>query len=180
MFGASKQKLMESAIKDSEALEHVTNIIAGLECELLQEVADLQDAVGLDPLQVPDPSARQEGLQSLVVAQMSGDLEGWYADHVLSEHVENESNAAAYLTLEPEDWAEQKATWAEMYREQGAEGSDDALAEHHVQEQFGVSLSEFEREIVEWQPAGVMQHALAGNHRAAMDAIRDVREEVEG
>jgi len=178
MFNASKQKLMESAIKDSDALDHVTNIISGLECELLQEVADLQDAVGLDPIDVPNPQARQEALASLVIAQMSGDLEGWYAEHVLAEHVENPQDAAAYLALDPEDWPDQKETWAEMYREQGADGSADSLAEHHVNQQFGVSLAEFRRQIVEWEPAGVMQHAMAGNHRAAMQAIREVREEV--
>ncbi len=180
MFGNSKQKLMESAIKDSDALDHITNIIAGLECELLQEVAELQDAVGLDPLQVPDPQARQEALASLVVAQMSGDLESWYAEQVLAEHMENAESAAAYLSLDQEEWQAQKETWAEMYRNQGAEGSTDALTEHHVDQQFGVSLNEFRRQVVEWEPAGVMQHALAGNHRAAMQAVRQVREEVEG
>lgn len=175
-----KQRMLESALSNNEAINHVTAIIAGLEHDLLEEVAEVQEAAGVETVDVPSRASRAEALESLVKAQVSGDLKGWYADYVLPQHLENPEKAKAHIGLDEEDWQEQKQTWADNYSEKvDGEVDPEQAAETYISNQFGVSVSEFEENVVNWDPGQVMQGALGGNHREAIDGLQDVREAIE-
>ncbi|MFC7193724.1 hypothetical protein ACFQL4_02235 [Halosimplex aquaticum] len=94
--------MMERTVANSDAMKAVSTIIAGLEVELLSEVKRLEDAAGADHLdEVPTQEERQETLLGLVQAKIGGDGTDFYAEEVMSEHVENPEDAAAYLSSNP-------------------------------------------------------------------------------
>lgn len=183
MLEKAKEETMKRAIRQSGALEAVANIIAGLETELLDEVAALEDAAGIDHIDaVPDQEERRETLLALVQAKMGGDPREFYVSEIASQHVENAADAKPYLGLDPEEWESQIATWAESYRSKGAgsDMTDREIAEEHVRRKFGVSLSEFERNIVEWEQSDMLRRVLAGNVETAIEGVGVVRSELEG
>ncbi|MFC7140033.1 hypothetical protein ACFQMA_09325 [Halosimplex aquaticum] len=182
VFGGAKEKMMERTVANSDAMKAVSTIIAGLEVELLSEVKRLEDAAGVDHLdEVPTQEERQETLLGLVQAKIGGDGTDFYAEEVMSEHVENPEDAAAYLSLEPEEWEEQISNWAETYRAKGVSEdlADREIADQHVQRKFGVSLGEFETNVVEWDQRAMMEKVLAGNVSSAVEGVRLVRESLE-
>lgn len=178
-----KQMAVEQALKNTDALGHLANIIAGLESELLTEVKALQDALDVEHIEeIPEAEDRKNDLEALAKAQLSGGLESYYRDRVLNDRVDNPERAAGYLDMDDDEWQEQIEQWANSYRsgENSFEGvSDREIAAHHVEAIFAVSLPEFEQNVVNWQPGDLMSQVLAGNFRAAREGIRHCREEVQ-
>lgn len=124
---------------------------------------------------------RQEVLKDLFQAQVQGDLQTFYVEHVMADRADQPEKAAKYLDMDADEWADRKDQWAEKYRDAGAgeEIPPRALAEKHVRDVFGVDLDEFEQNVVEWDPGDVMRQVLAGNIRTARNGIRLCRESVE-
>lgn len=177
------RKMAAKRILDSTDLaETMTRLITGLETEILSEVADLEDALGVEHIEeLPDEDERQEVLKDLFQAQVQGDLETFYVEHVMADRADQPEKAAKYLDMDADEWADRKDQWAEKYRDAGAgeEIADRTLAEKHVRDVFGVDLDEFEQNVVEWDPGDVMRQVLAGNIRTARNGIRLCRESVE-
>lgn len=180
MMGGAREKVIKRFMDDSNALHHVSSIVAGLEEELLAVVADIQEARDMEPVDVPDQAERSDVLQDLVRANFSGNLSEWYVEAVLPEHVDNADKAAGYLGLDDQDWDEQMDAWATQY---GLESNEDYtsrdVARHHVDKMFGVSLEEFESNVVDWNPGQCLQAGLAGNMSSAIDALREVRDDLQ-
>lgn len=162
---------------ESEIVQALVSVIVGLEMRQLDAVQDLHDAHGIDGVDVQaSESARRDQLLGLVDAIASDNFRGWWFEEVISEHIENPEDAAAYAGLSEEEWEEQIANWAETYRTRGGEDfeqhSDRDIARLHVERTFGVSLREFEREVVGFSRSEAMQTVLAGNFEAVEQGIR--------
>lgn len=168
----------------SDQVQALTTVIATLEHRQLAAVEDLHDGLGLDGLEVGrSVEERQQQLLALVDALASGRFEAWWFEEVVAEHIENHEDARPYAGLSPEEWADQQAAWAETYRERAGDRFEDAsteeLARMHVERKFGVSLGEFEREVVEYDRRRTLQTVLAGNFEAVEQGIRTATATVE-
>jgi len=180
-----REETLKRLIRNSETIEPVTEILAGLEAGLLTaaarrtQAADIEGGVG----KVPDEEARAEQLEGLIEASMNGTLGEFWIDEVASEHLEAPDTAKEYIGMDAEEWDAQLGRWADAYREQLPEGSDGrkdsdrSLAEHHVREVFGVDLETFEREIVEWDESEGLRKLMVGPTRTARDTFNQVTEE---
>jgi len=176
-----KTAMLKQVLNKSDAVDHLANVIAGLEIEILAEVVMLQNALEVEAVDgVPDQDERKEMLTELAQSQIAGDLDGFYVEHVLAEHVDQADRAKSYLGMDTDEWTEQIEAWAESYRET-VEGdwTDRDLAEYHVRNVWDVTLEEFENRVIAYDQGEVMKSAMAGNMLAAKQAIRRCREEVE-
>jgi hypothetical protein len=182
MFNGAKERMMRRTIAESDAMGAVAQIIAGLEVELLNEVQQLESAAGVEHIDsVPEQDERKETLLGLVQAKMGGDAGQFYLEEVASEHIEEPGDAKPYLSLSDEEWQQQIQTWADSYRAKGvsADLSDREIADQHVNRSFGVSLDEFERNVVQWDQGDMLKQVLAGNVQTAIEGVRTVRSELQ-
>lgn len=180
MMGGAQQRLIKRAVENYGAADAMAEIIAGFEMELLEEIALLHEELDVEYLEtLPDEEQRKEALTDLATSKLAGDGEGWYVEYSLQEHLEDAEDAKAYLGLDEDDWTEQVETWADLYRDRGAEGGDRELAALHVERKFDVSLEEFEARVVGWDEAEMLEQQIAGNFQVARDAVRAAREELQ-
>jgi len=72
-----------------------------------------------------------------------------------------------------EEWADQIERWAETYRSSAGEivATDREVADHHINEKWGVSLSEFEEIVVQFDAATALEDLLAGPSKETEQAI---------
>lgn len=179
----AKQRLVKQIANESGAIEAITQIVAGLEEDLLTQIDELHAAQGIDYYdEIPDAEERSATLQELIFAQLSGNQRQCYVDIELGKHLENAEDAKPYLGLDPDEWEEQKEKWADAYAgkvERAEAMSTEEIAGTHVYQKFGVTLAEFERRVVEWDPGEMLEASIAGNMHAASAGIDRAREEVE-
>lgn len=173
------EKAAQTIIDNTDALDHLTRIIASLETDLLDEVAALQDALDVEHIEtVPDADKRADSLKSLAASRIRGDMGGFYVGELL-DHLDNPERAESYLGIEQDEWQSQIETWAQSYREQGiSDYSDRELADHHIRDIWGVTIDQFEEQVVNWNESQVMRRVLAGNLQTAREGIARCREEV--
>jgi len=175
-----RMKQLQTVVQDptsSEYVQALVTVLSTLEHRQLQAVENLHDALDIDGVDVQaDREAREEQLLSLVEALASGEFEAWWFEEVIAEHIENAEDARAYAGLSEEEWQEQRETWADLWRDRGGEEfeshSDTDLGRLHIERKFGVSLREFEREVVGFNRKDAMQTGLAGNVEAVEQGIK--------
>lgn len=104
-----------------------------------------------------DIEGRAEELKDGIVALASDTFPAFYVrtyfERMAEDTEKDADDALKYISTEglTDDWQEQKAAWAEGWREQGLEGTDDELAHAHVASRFGITLEEFESYVVDWR-----------------------------
>jgi len=162
---------------ESELIQALVHILVTLEYRQLQAVEGLHDALEIEGLEITRAKeAREEQLLALVDAIASREFENWWFKDVIGGKLENADDAMAYAGLDSDEWEAQKQTWAVTWRDRGgeefAEQSDEDLARLHVERKFGVTLAEFEREVVGWSRRDAIRTILAGNFEAVEDGIR--------
>lgn len=181
MFGnVGRIKQLQQIVQDpteSEIVQALVSVVVSLEMRLLAAVEDLHGAMGVEGFEADvSEEMRREQLLGLVDAIASGDFRSWWFEEVVGEHIENHEDAMAYAGLSEEEWEEQIGTWASTYRSRAEEEfeqhSDRDLARLHVERTFGVSLREFEREVVSFDRSEAMQTVLAGNFEAVEQGVR--------
>jgi hypothetical protein len=168
---------------ESEQIQALVHIIAQLEHRQIERVEELHDALDIDAIErTKGQDEREEQLLGLVEALASGDLQGYWLEEVAGEHIENPDDAAPYLGLDQDAWEKQIKKWADQYRETAPDVaekySDRELAKSHVATKFGVSIDEFEREIVDWSGGEALESLLASNFRAVEGGIEAATAEI--
>lgn len=162
----------------TEAFDKLTAVIAQVENELLQAAIRLEEATGErrigDP---PSVDARKEALKGLIEAIVTDSFEDVWLEEVAPTFVDKPEKVEQYLGMDADAWESQIERWGETYRNAGAEGSDRALADAHVQDQFGVDLAEFEQRVIEFNPGAEAERLFAANFRAVRQTIDRVAEE---
>ena len=181
--GAQRQMMEQMAGRfiETPAFDALLGAFVSMEMQLAESRANLLDALDADQeARLPDPEARKALLKELATKHLSGDLGEVWLNEVASDILDEGSldKARAYLDLSDEEWSEQIGNWAANYRAGGVEGTDRDLAELHVERTFGVSLDEFEREIVGFSSGEAMRSLLAGTFDAACADIDAAAEQI--
>lgn len=189
MFGSEQAKRLKQTMEmvknpgESEMMQALATVIATHEHEQIERVEELHDAVGIEGIErTRDVDDRKEQLLGLIEAMAGGDIGSYWLDEVASEHIENADDAAPYLGMEADDWEQQIEQWAEQYRQrsdEAADYTDRELADTHVSSKWGVSLGEFEEEIIDWTAGEALETMLSGNLKAVSTGIEAATEELE-
>jgi len=178
-------KQLKDDPKEHPAAQALVDIIVELEYAQLGAVEDLQDALDIEALDVQkDRDDRREQLLAVIDAMAPGgrDLETMWFEEVASEHVENPERAQSYANLSADEWDRQIGKWADTWRDHldGADAmSDRELAAVHVERRFGVSMDEFEANVVEYDRGEALETLLASNFEAVEHGIKTATEEVQ-
>lgn len=180
MMGGMKQRMMNQLL-DSGMTENLTSVLARAEHELLTTAKRMEDAHGTETLgDLPTVEERQAALKRLIEALVTDSVDEVWIEQVAPALLDDPEKAESYLGMGEEEWADQMERWAEFYRENGADGDDRALAEHHVESTFGVDLETFEDRVVNWERGEEAERIFAGNFRAvrrSMEQVTEVAEE---
>ncbi len=178
-MGGMKQRMMNQLL-DSGMTENLTSVLARAEHELLTTAKRMEAAHGTDTLgDLPTVEERQAALKRLIEALVTDSVDEVWIEQVAPALLDDPEKAEAYLAMDDDEWADQIERWAEFYRENGADGDDRALAEHHVQRTFGVDLETFEDRVVNWERGEEAERIFAGNFRAVRRSMEEVTEEAE-
>lgn len=174
-----RSKMVERFVNSGE-VDELTTAIAESERELLDAAKRLEAATDTDNLgPIPTVEQRQEGLKGLIQALASGTFRDDWLDDIAPQLLDTTDGVAAYMEMDSSEWEAQVARWADSYRENGAEGSDRALADTHIQSKWGVNIETFEERIVTWDRGEEAERLFAGNFRAARDTMHEVAEQIE-
>lgn len=161
---------------ESAHVQALVTVITELESRQLDAVESLHDALDVDGIERTNgPEERKEQLLDVVDAMTSGEFDKWWFETVAAEHLDNPEDARTYAGLTAEEWGDQIGRWASTYREKAPEEftdmTDREVAEQHVYRKFGVSLSEFEREVVGYTREEALRTVVAGNFEAVQQGI---------
>ncbi|KAA9399670.1 hypothetical protein [Haloarcula sp. CBA1129] len=164
---------------ESDRINAIAEILAEIESAQRRAVVNQREALGIDPDDGRtgiDKDGRQAEIIDVVDAQTPGGpslAEVWLEQCV--ESVDGDPAALAhYSAMDSDEWTEQIERWADTYRnaESGEiEASDRDLADHHISQKWGVSLSEFEQTVVQFNAATALEDLLAGPSKETEQAI---------
>lgn len=186
MFGG----MQEAAIKKMLEQEIRTHgeILAAMEREQRRGMRAMAEALGADPdaLDLDEPPTEEERVSQIVdafVARQTGDLWTLYIDHVAPDDLENTDRAKEFADVDADEWADQIETWAEKYRDRAgdavADQTDRELADVYTRETFGLGLDEFEAEVVNSDPARLLQKLMSGPIETNTEAVWTLAEREE-
>jgi len=179
-MGGMKQRMMNQLL-DSGMTENLTSVLARAEHELLTTAKRMEEAHGTETLgDLPTVEDRQAALKRLIEALVTDSVDDVWMEQIAPALLDEPEKARGYLGMSDDEWESQIGGWAEFYRENGADGDDRTLAEHHVQQQFGVDLDTFEDRVVNWSRGEEAERIFAGNFRAvrrSMERVTEVAEE---
>jgi len=178
MRDAIKKKVLMNLL-ESEAASGLTTVIAEIENELLVAAEPVDTAMGTGIIgEIPDVEDRKAAIQDILKAIATDSVRDVWTDQFLPVLVDNPDKAEKHVGKDADAWQSQLETWADSYREQGAEGGDRALAEHHVRDVFGVELETFEERVVQFDSSEEAERLFASNFRAVRDVLDAAAEEV--
>lgn len=182
---AARRMLANVTPSETAVVQGLSTIIAELEHEQAEALDRLATAADVDLPVDHDAEARRAQLVEVADAVAEDRVEEVY----LTEAGIDPEQAAPYLGIGAEAFAEQKRAWYRQYREQGVvddvpvddvgQARLDEVAQLHVQQVFGVDLARFESVVVEYDRGEVMQALLAGPIETHTAAINEVAEALE-
>lgn len=150
-MGDKGMAAMAKQILKSEGGKAMFSIITGAERGLVASVKEQHDALGIDEIgALPDSEDRAEELYQLALAKVNGRFPAFAVENQYGSRLDNAEEAAEFAALDVDEWEEQKAEWADRYRSQGVEGTDEELAEAHVRARYDVDMATFETLVVDW------------------------------
>ena len=178
-MGGMKQRMMNQLL-DSGMTENLTSVLARAEHELLTTAKRMEEAHGTETLgDLPSVEERQGALKRLIKALVTDSVDDVWMEQIAPALLDEPEKAESYLAMDGDEWADQVERWAEFYRENGASGDDRDLADHHVQQSFGVDLETFEDRVVNWSRGEEAERIFAGNFRAVRRSMERVTEVAE-
>jgi len=174
------RKVMQK-LKNEGVIANLTAVIADAECEILTAAKRLDDATGQGIIEsVPDREERRDDLGALVEALGKNEMPELWIENVAPELLDTTDGIEGYLGMDADEWEAQIERWADFYRENGSEGSDRALADHHIRGKWGVDIETFEQRVVEWSQGKAAERLFAANFRAAVTVMHGAADELEG
>lgn len=183
--GDAKQKAYQQLTQqliDGEAGDILTGLIATKEISMLNAVDDLHDEMGIDHIDgIPEHDERKEQLKGLVEALVTGDLPGFWFDHVGEARLDNPKDAREYLDLDGEEWTTEIDLWVTQYRRQGSKLSKSEIVSDYINRKFGVEVDWFVSHVVNWtedQQRNVAKQFLLGNFEGVERGVRIAEEAV--
>ncbi len=189
MQGIKKRLMKQMADPtDNEQFQALAGAFVTLELDQRRRLQELTEALDEDPedLGIEQLDEKQDRIDELlagITARMNDDPWGMWVQHLAPEDLQNPDRASQYAGLEEDEWQEEIEDWAQRYRDapdHDTEGMTDRdLAAAHVYQVFGLSLKEFEREVVAWRPGEAYEEAFAGAFKQHNEAIAQLAQSVE-
>ena len=178
-MGGMKQRMMNQLL-DSGMTQNLTSVLARAEHELLTTAKRMEEAHGTETLgDLPTVEERQHALKQLIEALVTDSVDAVWMEQIAPALLDEPEKAESYLAMDDEEWTAQVERWADFYRENGATGDGRDLADHHVQQTFGISLDTFEERVVNWSRGEEAERIFAGNFRAVRRSMERVTEVAE-
>lgn len=186
-----KKMLAQIDVRDNEQVLGPVNALAALEenrrkaLDAHLEAIGVADDVDLEPL--ADREDRVDELLALIEARISGDPWDYWVEWQAPEELENPDRARDYEGLSRDEWEQRVSQFANVYRgefDDVDDLTDRELADYHIRSRFGLEIEQFEAAVVTWNPAEVMERAIAGPMQdmtaAVVEATAAVQEGEEG
>ncbi|MFC7226304.1 hypothetical protein N0B31_02730 [Salinirubellus salinus] len=160
--------------RQSEHLREAAGVIAHIEAEqrrTARELHDVLDVPGEAPALI-DEDARVDQLCDLLSARVSGNLQSYWLEHHVPDHVSEADDAETvrYVGMDAAEWNATCREWAENYREQGVDGGTTEIADAHIRRTWDVPLEEFEELVVNVTPQRVLQEGATGPSQRTQEA----------
>lgn len=185
-----KERLMKQVADpaENEQFRALAGAFVTLELDQRRRLQELADALDEDPEDLgietlEDHEERIDELLAGITARMNDNAWGMWVEHLAPEALKNPDRAAQYAGLDEDDWEGEIEDWAERIRDQTGTDTDGRtdrdLAAAQVYDAFGLSLKEFEREVVDWRPGEAYEEAFAGSFKQHNEAISRLAESVE-
>lgn len=165
---------------ESERVRNMVGIIAEIERAQRAQLLELHEALDIEGLDdVDDVEDRVDELCEFISGYTSKDLRDYWLEYQAPEDLS--ADVKPYLDLDDQEWENQIGRWAESYRANAdlSDVSDRDIANQHVRNRFGLSLTEFEQHVVSWSFKETMEEALTGPLERNEDAIADAVAAVE-
>ncbi|MCU4926659.1 hypothetical protein OB905_11810 [Halobacteria archaeon AArc-dxtr1] len=187
-FGGMKQKAMKGMVSNliqGEAGDIITGLIASKEIDLLTQVVQLHEAIGLEGVTVddlPTKEDRKDAMKGLIEAIVSDDVPGFFFDEALAQRLDNPEKARRYLDLEGDEWVAKIDQIEAAYRKRGDERPRSEILADYINRNFGVDVGTFVTEVVIWtdgQRQNVASSILLGNFEAVGSGIERATEAIE-
>ncbi|MFC7204732.1 hypothetical protein ACFQJC_14525 [Haloferax namakaokahaiae] len=166
---------MVSNPEDSEMIQALATVVASLEFEQLEAVAELHESAGTGEMGVTvTQEERKEELVEMMVGMAKGDLGEVYLKNVAP--IENPSKAAQYLGIGMDDWQDElEKIAASVSKNLGeTDQTDRELVAAYIDRHHGCKLATFEEEVIEWESGEALKLILARNMRATTQEIHTV------
>jgi hypothetical protein len=164
--------------RESDHIRVIAEVLAEIETAqrraVMEQRAELELETG-DGRTNLDKQERVGAILDVVDAQTPGGPS--LAETWIEQCVDIDGDPAAlshYSAMDSDEWAAQIGRWADTYRNAEAgeiDATDRELADHHISQKWGVSLSEFEGTIVEFDGEKAMEDLLAGPSKETKQAI---------
>lgn len=122
--------------------------------DLAEELAADFGVEAPTPLGAGDYEAfRAEQLRDGLMALAESDFPAFHVRQVFETYADDDTTkgaaeAMAYADMTADEFEDEKAAWAEGWRERGLEGTDEELASAHVTTRYGLELATFQRYVV--------------------------------
>lgn len=192
-LGGAKEQMLRRFMAQITPSEHpigqsLAEAVATFEHRQAAAVVELIEAADLDVEHAHNAEDRKDTLLSLADALLEDDLKAWWFDEIGSQHLEEADHARSYASLEEDEWSEVKRDWYQRYHEAGVvdvpledvdEERVEEISERHVEDRFGVSLSEFEDIVIRWDKGRVTEQLLGGVFDRHTRIIQLAAEEIE-
>lgn len=181
MIGDAKKRMVRRVLSNvtpsqTDQGKAAAEILSGWEAEADSAVRHLRGALDLPTDEPLDERERKDELLAAADAAAAGEFGRWLLDN---SGIENPDRAAAYLGMDADEWDDQLDEWADHYRDAGATGSTEDLADAHVREVFGIGLDTFESTVVEWDKQAEIQSFAIEPLRSRFREIEDLAERLD-
>lgn len=193
-MGFGKEELVEKLVEqvdldDNEQVQAFAGALATIERNQRRALRAHIEALGGDPEAldvgtIPAEEERVDAFTALLQAYVTDDAWSYWVEYLAPDDLESTDRAKDYAGMDTAEWERRVEMWADVYRDRidGAEAmTDRELAARHVESRFGLSLQEFEEEVVAWSEGEVLEAGLAGpiqqHTEALQEATRDLIEE---
>ncbi|WP_254272161.1 hypothetical protein [Haloarcula marina] len=166
---------------ESDRIRALADVLAEIQTEQRAAVMDQRDTLGVEAADDVDRLDKEERVAEIIdlvdgYGPGGPSLSEVWIRQCGPEELDGEEAAqlAHYAEMTPEEWDAQIERWADTYRANGADSmhSDRSLADAHTVNTWGISLSRFEAEVVEFDRATALTDILAGASEATEAAIR--------
>lgn len=183
--GLAERLVQQVDVANNAQILGLVNALATLERNRRKALDAHLDALDVDDVALPDLPSHEERVDELVAlieARIAGDPWEYWVEWQALDDLESPAQARQYAGLDADEWDDRIETWAGVYREKfdvPEDLTDRDLAGYHVEDQFGLSLDEFEETVVDWRAAEVLERAATGPQQDMTAAVVDATAAVE-
>lgn len=187
--GMARQMLSRVNIADRPDARRIARERATREQQLVAATTKIADSQGVDHnLTEIDPETREEELLEAIDATLSQEFPQWWWDRYGESLTDSPEEARDCVALSADEWTDRMRGWHEGYHDRGIvdtppEAADEETiretAARHVEAAHGMTLDEFEDEVLDWDPREHLRIILAGPVDACITTLNRVGDDAD-